>query len=147
MLFLRADTNSEVRRSSHDDLADLVAAIEALGEEDGWSGDLTFRISLVVDELAQNVMDYAYNDTEGDVEVAVTSSDETIVIEIVDSGKPFDPLTDAPAPDLTSPIESRPIGGLGVHFTKTLMDDVEYRRESSQNCLKIVTRRSRADRE
>ena len=141
MLFLNADTNSEVRRSSFEDLADLVAAIEALGEEDGWPGDLTFRISLVVDELAQNVVDYAYNDTPGDVEVAVTSRDETVVIEIVDEGRPFDPLTEAPAPDLTSPIESRPIGGLGVHFTKTLMDNVEYRRESGRNCLKIVTRK------
>lgn len=141
MLFLIADTNSEVRRSSYEDLADLVAAIEALGEEDGWSGDLTFRISLVVDELAQNVVDYAYNDTQGDVEVAVTSRDESVVIEIVDEGIPFDPLTEAPPPDLTSPIESRPIGGLGVHFTKTLMDDVEYRRESGKNCLKIVTRK------
>ena len=141
MLFLKADTNGEVRRTSYEDLADLVAAIEALGEEDGWSGELTFRVSLVVDELAQNVVDYAYNDASGDVEVAVTSQDETIVIEIVDEGKPFDPLTEAPAPDLTSPIESRPIGGLGVHFTKTLMDDVEYRRESGRNCLKIVTRK------
>ena len=143
MLFLRADTNSEVRDTTYTALADLVAAIEALGEEEGWSGELTFRISLVVDELAQNVVDYAYNDGEGDVEVAVTSRDEVVVIEIVDSGKPFDPLTEAPAPDLTSPIESRPIGGLGVHFTKTLMDDVEYRRESGKNCLKIVASKAK----
>ena len=141
MLFLRADTNSEVRKTSYNELADLVAAIEELGTEDGWSGELTFRISLVVDELAQNVVDYAYIDTPGDVEVAVTSTDETVVIEITDEGKPFDPLTEAPAPDLTSPIESRPIGGLGVHFTKTLMDDVEYRRESGQNRLRIVARK------
>ena len=143
MLFLKADTGREVRRTSYTELADLVAAIEALGEEDGWSGDLTFRISLVVDELAQNVVDYAYNDTPGDVEVSVTSRDETVIVEIIDEGKPFDPLTDAPAPDLTSPIESRPIGGLGVHFTKTLMDDVEYRRESGQNRLRIVTRKAK----
>ena len=145
MLFLTADTKGEERRTGYEDPADLVAAVEALGEEDGWPGDLTFRISLVIDELAQNVVDYAYNDTPGDVEVAVTSRDETIVIEIVDEGIPFDPLTDAPPPDLTSPIESRPIGGLGVHFTKTLMDDVEYRRESGQNRLKIVTRKRPGD--
>ena len=141
MLFLRAETDGEERRTSYAVLADLVAAIEELGEKDDWSGDLTFRISLVVDELAQNIVDYAYNDTPGDVEVAVTSRDETVVIEITDEGKPFDPLTEAPDPDLTSPIESRPIGGLGVHFTKTLMDDVEYRRESGQNRLRIVTRK------
>jgi anti-sigma regulatory factor (Ser/Thr protein kinase) len=145
MLFLKADTHSEVRRTSYEELPDLVAAVEALGEEDGWSGDLTFRISLVIDELAQNVVDYAYNDAGGDVEVAVTSRDETVVIEIIDEGKPFDPLTEAPAPDLTSPIESRPIGGLGVHFTMTLMDDVEYRRESGQNRLRIVARKRQSE--
>lgn len=143
MLFLRINTSDNMRRTSYEDLPDLVTAIEDLGEKCGWPGDLTFRISLVVDELVQNVVDYAYNDSSGDVEVAVTSVDDTLVIEILDEGKPFDPLTEAPAPDLTSPIEDRPIGGLGVHFTKTLMDDVEYRRESGRNCLKIVTRKTR----
>ncbi len=141
MLFLRADSNHEVRRSSHDDATGLVAAIEALATKDGWPGDLTFRISLVVDELAQNIVDYAYEDAAGDVDVEITSRDETLVIEIVDEGRPFDPLTDAPDPDLTSPVESRPIGGLGVHFAKTLMDDIEYRRESGKNRLKIVARK------
>ena len=143
MLFLKADTNGEVRRTSYEEPAELVAAIEMLGEQDGWSGALTFRVSLVIDELAQNVVDYAYRGAHGDVEVAVTSRDETVAIEIVDEGKAFDPLTEAPAPDLTSPIEDRPIGGLGVHFTLTLMDDVEYTRESGKNCLRIVTRKVR----
>ena len=143
MLFLIANTTGEVNRSSYEELPELVAAVEELGERDGWSGDLTFRISLVIDELAQNVVDYSYEDQSGDVEVEVTSGPEAITIEIVDEGRPFDPLTQAPEPDLTSPIEDRPIGGLGVHFTKTLMDDVEYCRESGKNRLKIVTRKAR----
>ena len=142
MLFLITNSNGEVSRSSFVELPDLVAAVEALGERDGWSGDLTFRISLVIDELAQNVVDYAYEDQPGDVEVEVTSEPEAVTIEITDEGRPFDPLTQAPEPDLTSPIEDRPIGGLGVHFTKTLMDDVKYSRESGKNRLKIVTRKT-----
>ena len=138
MLFLTTNTNGEVTRSSYDHLPELVAAVEMLGERDGWSGELTFRVSLVIDELAQNVVDYAYQDGAGDVEVEVTSEPEAVTIEIIDEGRPFDPLTQAPDPDLTSPIEDRPIGGLGVHFTKTLMDDVEYCRESGKNRLKIV---------
>ena len=74
-----------------------------------------------------------------------SSQTDPRVIEIIDDGIPFDPLTEAPEPDLTSPIEDRPIGGLGVHFTKSLMDDVEYCRESGKNRLKIVARRVRAD--
>ena len=143
MLFLTTNTNGEVTRSSYDDLPELVEAIETLGEQDGWSGELTFRVSLVIDELAQNVVDYAYEDGSGDVEVEVTSGEKAVTIEIIDEGRPFDPLTQAPDPDLTSPIEDRPIGGLGVHFTKTLMDDVEYCRESGKNRLKIVTRKLR----
>ena len=143
MLFLTTNTNSEALRTSHEELADLVMAVEELGEQDGWSDDLTFRVSLVIDELAQNVVDYAYTDRSGDVEVAVTSQGDTVVIEIIDEGRPFDPLTQAPEPDLTSAIEDRPIGGLGVHFTRTLMDNVEYSRESGKNHLKVVTHKAR----
>lgn len=143
MLFLTTTTNGEVLRSSHDELPQLVESVEALGERDGWPGELTFRVSLVIDELAQNVVDYAYADAVGNVEVAVISEPEAVVIEIVDEGRPFDPLTQAPEPDLTSSLEDRPVGGLGVHFTKTLMDDVEYFRESGQNRLRIVARKVR----
>ena len=141
MLFLTTNTNGEVHRSGYEELAELVAAVEELGERAGWSGDLTFRISLVIDELAQNVVDYSHDDGPGDVEVEVTSKAEAVTIEIIDDGRPFDPLTEAPEPDLTSPIEDRPIGGLGVHFTRTLMDDVEYCRESGRNRIKIVARK------
>ena len=146
MLFLTTSTDGEQVRSSYEELPELVAAVEALGERDGWSGELTFRIGLVIDELAQNVVDYAHEGRPGDVEVEVTSLQEGVVIEIIDDGIPFDPLTEAPEPDLTSSLEDRPVGGLGVHFTKTLMDDVEYSRESGKNRLKIVARRDRADR-
>jgi len=143
MLFLSTGTGGEVRRTGYEEIAGLVSAIEALGADDGWSGDLTFRVSLVVDELAQNIVDYAYGDAAGDVEVAITARDETVEIEIVDEGRAFDPLTEVPAPDLTAPLESRPVGGLGVHLMKTLMDDVEYRRESGRNRLRIVTPKAR----
>ena len=143
MLFLTISTNGEVSRSGYEQLPQLVAAVEALGESDGWSGDLTYRVSLVIEELAQNVVDHSHEGRPGDVDVAVTSLRTDIVIEITDDGIPFDPLTDAPEPDLTSPLEDRPIGGLGLHLTKTLMDDVEYCRESGKNRLKIVTRKVR----
>lgn len=143
MLILRADTDGRRREASYGALPDLVAAVEALGEEDGWAGDLTFRVSLAVDEIAQNVLDHAYGGGRGDLEVAISSLDDAIVVEIVDGGRPFDPLTDAPDPDLTSAIEDRPVGGLGVHFARSLMDDIEYRRDSERNCLKLVARKVR----
>ena len=72
----------------------------------------------------------------------VTSDSDAITIEIVDSGKPFDPLSDAPEPDLDAAVEERRIGGLGVHLVKTLMDQMHYKRENDQNRLTIVARRN-----
>ncbi len=59
--------------------------------------------------------------------------------EISDDGVAFDPLK-VPPPDLTADLESRPIGGLGVHFVKTLMDEVAYRREGDRNVLTMRKR-------
>lgn len=143
MLYLTINSNGEVCRSSYEQLPELVAAIEALGEYDGWSGDLTFRVSLVIDEVAQNVVDYSQEGRPGDVDVEVTSLPDDVIIDITDDGVPFDPLTEAPEADVTSPLEDRPVGGLGWHFTKTLMDGIEYCRESGKNRLRITTRKVR----
>ena len=136
MLFLTTNTNGEVTRSSYDDLPELVEAIEMLGEQDGWSGDLTFRVSLVIDELAQNVVDYSYEDGSGDVEVEVTSGDEAVTIEIIDEGRPFDPL-DVPPPKTDQPIDERPVGGLGIHLIRKMAKAIGYQRLGNKNLLEV----------
>ena len=78
-----------------------------------------------------------------DFEIVLTSEGDSVTIEIVDGGRPFDPLNDAPAPDLTSGVADRRLGGLGVHFVRTLMDDVQYERSAGKNRLKMVTRKVR----
>ena len=63
-------------------------------------------------------------------------------MEIVDSGKPFDPFTEAPPPDLDSPVPDRPIGGLGVYLVQQLMDEARYAREDGKNKLTFIKRRT-----
>ena len=57
-----------------------------------------------------------------------------VVAVVSDDGIAFDPL-EVPPPDLESSLEDRPVGGLGVHFMLTLMDEVTYRREGDRNVL------------
>jgi len=54
--------------------------------------------------------------------------------ELTDDAAPFDPLT-ARVPDLTSPVDERRIGGLGIHLVRTLMDRVAYERVWNDNRL------------
>jgi anti-sigma regulatory factor (Ser/Thr protein kinase) len=65
----------------------------------------------------------------------------SVVVEIVDNGRPFDP-TAAPAPDLSTPLECREPGGLGIHLMRALMDRLDYRRDDDANVLRLeMTRR------
>jgi len=45
----------------------------------------------------------------------------------------FDPLVQAPAPDTTSDIKTRAVGGLGVHLVRPVTDLASYERKDNQN--------------
>ena len=96
-----------------------------------------FGLLVAVEEAFVNVCHYAYPDTDGDVSIACGTDNGAFVVEITDSGTPFDILS-LPEPDTTSDIMDRQIGGLGVHFIRTLTDQVNYRREAESNILQMV---------
>ena len=128
--------------SGRDELAAIIDAVEDLGRRERWPDALLFRVNLALEELGLNIMDYSYDGGPCDIDIVLTSNDDAVTIEIIDGGPPFDPLHDAPTPDLDTAIEDRRIGGLGVHLVRTLMDDLRYRREHGKNHLTLVTRRA-----
>ena len=136
-------TLSMAIKTTRDELERIAAAIEGLGQEDDWPDDLVFRVNLVLEELILNIMDYGAEDGDADISLVIESESDSIAIDLSDSGLPFDPLTEAPEPDLTAAVGERRVGGLGVHLTKTLMDDVRYSHENGRNRLNIVTRKVR----
>jgi anti-sigma regulatory factor (Ser/Thr protein kinase) len=77
-------------------------------------------------EIFNNVAIHAYRRKGGGmIEIAMTATDEELVIEIKDTGTPFDIDAVAPVPDeLTD--ETLPEGGMGIHIAKTMLDEVTY---------------------
>ncbi|MCY4583109.1 MAG: ATP-binding protein [Chloroflexi bacterium] len=121
-----------------EELERLTAAVETLAEQDNWPAALTFKVNLVLEELVLNVINYAYEESGHHVDVSLVCNEEDLVIEITDQGIPFDPLHDAPAPDMESPMEERSIGGLGVYLVRSMTSDMQYRREEGKNCLTVA---------
>ena len=62
-----------------------------------------------------------------------------LTADIKDDGKPFDPRKSTPKPSRGT-IQSRAVGGLGLHFVKTLMDEVGYMRMGRNNVVRLVKR-------
>ena len=100
--------------------------------------DVTAQVQLAVEEAVVNVMDYAYPaGTRGELTVEVQADDEQLQFVIRDTGIPFDPTT-TPEIDTTLSAKDRPIGGLGIHLVRQIMDDVQYRRIGEFNVLTLI---------
>jgi len=100
-------------------------------------------MELATEEALVNIFNYAYKETKGDVEIICKlDDDKRFIIEIVDTGIPFNVLSVA-APDSTGDISERQTGGLGVFLIKKFMDAVQYRHEGNKNILSLILVKSK----
>ena len=125
--------------ATREELPRIQAALEAFARDEGWPSRLEFQIKLVIEEVVMNILSHGYEEGgEHDILIELASDAEKIGIEIVDDGRPYDPLTEAPAPDTEAPLADRPVGGLGVYLVCALMDEASYRREGNRNRLALT---------
>jgi len=97
-----------------------------------------YNLTLVAEELFVNIAHYAYDGREGEARIDFSFDRDQRMVEVTfsDSGIPFDP-TLRPAPDITKKPGQRPIGGLGIHLVRKLMDDVRYEYQGGKNRLTV----------
>ena len=145
MLFIhylhKEDTPQERHLVLHNDIQQipqLADFVETIAQEKQLDQSMAMGINLALEEAVSNVILYAYpKETDGLVDVEAFLRKDSLEFIIVDSGKPFDP-TAAPAIDPNAPAEERPIGGLGIHLVRQLMDSVSYERKDGKNYLKMT---------
>lgn len=126
----------------NEELERIFTSVEKLAEEEEWSAALTFKTNLVLEEFGLNIMKYGYDEGIHTFDLSLTTSADTITIEFVDDGRPFNPLEDSKAPVLEGAIQDLPIGGLGIHLVMEMTDDFQYRRENSRNHSTMIVRKS-----
>ena len=105
--------------------------------EVGFEPTMVMQMNLAIEEAVVNVMSYAYPvGTVGNVNIEAQADDERLKFTIVDNGIPFDPTAKAEV-DITLGVEERPIGGLGIHLVRQLMDSINYERIDGKNVLTL----------
>ena len=113
----------------------LVHIVDDFGRRHQIEPQIIYTMKLALDEILTNIISYAYDDAKEHIIVIRLSLDqEKWTVEVEDDGRPFNPLN-APEPDTKQLLGERPIGGLGIHLVRKLIDELEYRRLNDRNIL------------
>jgi len=99
------------------------------------------KIEIALEEAFVNVVHHAYKGKNAPVEmICCKYPSNQVAFKIIDKGMPFNPLLQSKRnpPPLSSSLEEREEGGLGIFFMKTFMDEVHYQRHHPYNVLTLV---------
>lgn len=104
-------------------------------ESNGVDARIVPKACVCGDEIFSNIIRYS-GASFGQINLSV-EGDGTFLMEFIDDGKPFNPLEEAPVPDVKASVEERKIGGLGIFMVRKLSRAVEYKRSNNLNVLII----------
>ena len=118
-------------------LRDVSRMVEDFGAVHRLDASRVYMLNLALDELVTNSVDHGFDGVaEPRIEITLWISGRLLVLTITDNGRRFDP-TERARPDLSSPLEDRPVGGLGLHLVRTFADRVTYQFTEGENRLTL----------
>ena len=100
------------------------------------SADARDAARIVLAEALNNIVEHAYAQSPGEIEVTIELCRAGLTCRIMDAGLP---LPDGALPDgrlaPLQPEHDLPEGGFGWHLIRALSEDLAYRREGERNLL------------
>ena len=94
-----------------------------------------YKLRLAVDEIATNIIQHGYTEANLAGEISCYAELEGVYLNITieDWGQAYDYREYARPESLQQPLESRPIGGLGIYLAMQSVDDFRYQRIGDRN--------------
>jgi serine/threonine-protein kinase RsbW len=122
----------------YESLASIGDFVRKIAQEAGFESFAVYSIEMAVDEACSNIIEHAYGgEGKGSIHCTCSVTEDAIQVEIKDQGKPFDPSS-IPPPNLSQNLEERQAHGLGLHFIRKWMDEVQFLSEGKENTLTMV---------
>jgi len=96
-----------------------------VGEDLGIPERALYDLELAVDEACANIIEHGYEGVGGKIEIQIRALNGGVQVVIRDWGIPFDPDS-IPEPDVSAPLEERPLGGVGLFLMRKVMSQVHF---------------------
>jgi serine/threonine-protein kinase RsbW len=131
-----ASASTEIRiANTMSELARVAELVDSFGADHNLPNSVIVALNVSLDEILNNIISYGYDDAaRHDIVVRLELRRERVEVVVEDDGRPFDPLA-APAPNLND--KSRE-GGVGLHFVRSLTDELKYARHDGINQLRLM---------
>ncbi|MDO9638171.1 MAG: ATP-binding protein [Pseudotabrizicola sp.] len=114
----------------------LCALFERLMMTSRMSADARDTAQIVLAEALNNIVEHAYAQSPGEIDLTVDVSPGGLTCRIVDAGMPLPLCALADGPLAQPPkAEDLPEGGFGWHLIRSLSEDLDYHREGERNFL------------
>ncbi len=107
------------------DLAGMRAFVENAANGEQVDQEALADLLLALNEALTNIILHGYQDQPGRIEIEVGYQNCDLSVQIRDWSPAFDPAA-IPPPDLSIPLELRPLGGMGVHMMRSFTDKMSY---------------------
>jgi len=120
------------------ELKRLSAEVDAFLTAGAFPPEPVYRLELALEEMVTNVIKYGYDQPgpHHEVNLRIAADETALTLVIEDSGHEFNPLL-ARQPALDKDIADRPIGGVGIHLTRSMVSRMDYQRIDGRNVLTI----------
>jgi serine/threonine-protein kinase RsbW len=129
---------STVVTSITDRAGDLSGVRNLLGElarTHALEPSLVTDMQIALDEVLSNIFEHGFIDGRPhQIRVVLSLTADILTAEVEDDCRPFNPLSVEP-PETGASLHARTVGGLGIHFVRSLTDEVHYSRVRDRNRL------------
>lgn len=95
-------------------------------------------MNLCLEELIVNTFVHGLRRQPGHyIRIDMQADAGELVVQLCDDAPPYDPFSRAPVTSLNLAASERPIGGLGIHLVKSMMDKVEWQDQGGGNRITL----------
>jgi anti-sigma regulatory factor (Ser/Thr protein kinase)/PAS domain-containing protein len=147
LVVLKASRNAERHnlieiRSRDEEIHRVTEEVDNIMYRAGFDMKAILDVQLAVEEACINIIRHGYRGVEGIIRIAFDYQDDQLMVTIKDHAPIFDP-TRFETSDFSVDLEQRPIGGLGIHLMKSLVDEMRYEFEEGNNKLTLIKKKTR----
>jgi serine/threonine-protein kinase RsbW len=122
------------------EMARVADLVDRFGADNELPNDVVVALNVSLDEILNNIICYAYADTgRHEITVRLQLGRGSVEAVVEDDGRPFDPLAVA----TPRPRSAEREGGVGLHFVRSLTDQLSYTRRDGMNRLWLMKKVTR----